>query len=383
MISVLGYSNSSFGEHWDRSLTSLIAQVANEVLENTGLEKKEISAVFFANMLSGVLENNLHYGAKIASLLEVNIPVYRVEAACASGGIAFNLAYQYLRSNPNSNVLVIGAEKMTDYSSEQVSEVLMAASSSKEQESGLTFPGVYALMANYYFQKYKAKEEDLAYISVKNHYHGSLNPKAQFQKEITIENVLKSQYIASPLKVLDSSPISDGAASIILSNDKSLIKRAKHKIHVLTSTTATDTIDLTKRKRLDCLLATKIARRKAFKKTKITLSDIDVVELHDCFTIAEILAMEDIGFWKKGEGAKRARNMETMIGSGNRPIVNSSGGLKASGHPIGATGIKQIGEIFLQLNGLAGKRQVKKTRYGLTHNVGGSGGTVVINIFGS
>ncbi|MCX7881179.1 MAG: thiolase domain-containing protein [Patescibacteria group bacterium] len=380
MIAVVGYYSTKFGELWERSLFDLTKEAVNEVLKQTALEIKEIDAIFFANMLAGVLENNLHSSAKLAEIFNINIPIFRVEAACASGGMAVFLANQYLKANTNKTVLVVGAEKMTDFSPEQVTYGLSAAASSQEQEAGLTFPGLYALMANFYLHKYHYNEENLAYVSVKNHFHGSLNSKAHFRKKIIVDNVLESPYVAYPLKVLDSSPISDGAAALVLTNDKEKIKKIKNKAILLSCNLATDSISLAKRKNLDEILATKIAAEKAFKEAKIKPSEIQVAEVHDCFSIAEILAMEDLGFWEKGEGGKLITQFPTMIDKGDRLIVNTSGGLKASGHPVGATGVKQVGEIFLQLTNQAEKRQVKNVKYGLTHNVGGSGGTAVVSI---
>lgn len=382
MVSVIGYYTTKFGELWEKSLFDLVKEAIFGVLKDAEIELERIEAIFFANMLAGVLENNLHSGAKIAEILKVNIPIFRVEAACASGGVAVHLAKNYLDSGAAKTVMVIGGEKMTDYSPEQVTDGLSAAASGEEQEVGLTFPGLYGLMANYYLQKYHYTEENLAYVSLKNHYHGSLNEKAHFQKKISIEEVLNSPYVAFPLKVLDSSPLSDGASAIILTCDKALIKKTKHKVNILSSELATDSISLTKRKSLDELLATKIAAEKAFRETGLKRKQLNIAELHDCFSIAEILAMEDLGFWKKGEGGAKMKNLSTMHGRGGDLVINTSGGLKAAGHPVGATGIKQIGEIYLQLTNQAGDRQVKNAKYGLTHNVGGSGGTAVVTILG-
>jgi acetyl-CoA C-acetyltransferase len=380
MVSLIGFYQTKFGELWEKSLFDLVKEAVGGVLQEINISINEIDVIFFANMLAGVLENNLHSSAKLAELLKVNIPIFRVEAACASGGVAVHLAFNYLKNNLEKNALVIGAEKMTDYSPEEVTSALAGAASGEEQEAGLTFPGVYAMIANYYLQKYGYSEENLAYVSFKNHYHGSLNLKAHFQKKISIDEILKSPYVAYPLKVLDSSPISDGAAALILTNKKDLTKKVKNKSIVLSSEMATDSISLTKRKSLDEILATKIAANLAFSEAKIAPKMIDVAEVHDCFSIAEILAMEDLGFWKKGEGGKKIKELSTMYGGGGNLIVNPSGGLKAAGHPVGATGVKQIGEIFLQLTNQADGRQVKNCRYGLAHNVGGSGGTAVVTI---
>ena len=382
MNNIIGYYTTQFGELWEKSLFDLVEEAIFGVLKQTNLENKQIDAVFFGNMLAGVLENNLHSTSKIAEILKINIPIFRAEAACASGGAAFNLAKTYLEANSNKNVLVVGAEKMTDYSQEEAITGLSAAASGEEQEAGLTFPGLYGMMANYYLEKYHYTEKNLSYVSVKNHFHGSLNEKAHFRKKITIKDVLQSPYVAYPLKVLDSSPISDGAAAVILTNNYDMIKKQKHSAIVLASEVITDTISLKERKNLDEILATKMAADVAFKKAKINRRDIGIAEVHDCFSIAEILAMEDLGFWKKGTGGQKIMEESTMFGGGGNLVVNTSGGLKAAGHPVGATGIKQIGEIFLQLTKQAEKRQVKNAKYGLAHNVGGSGGTAVVTILG-
>jgi len=382
MNSVIGYYSTKFGEIWEKSLFDLVEEAIDGLLKETKIEKRKIDAVFFGNMLSGVLENNLHTSSKIAEILKLNIPVFRVEAACASGGMAFNLACNYLDAEKGKTVLVLGAEKMTDYSPEEVTTALSSATSGEEQETGLTFPGIYSLMANYYLNKYHDTEKNLAFVSYKNHYHGSLNDKAHFRRKITIEDVLNSAYVAFPLKVMDSSPISDGAAALLLTSDNKITKKRKS-VKVLASEIATDTISLKNRERIDEIKATKIAGDKAFRKAKLKRKDIGVAEVHDCFSIAEILAMEDLGFWKKGEGGKKMEELSTMFGNNNGLVVNTSGGLKAAGHPVGATGIKQIGEIYLQLTNQAKQRQVKGAKYGLAHNVGGSGGTAIVTILSS
>ena len=381
MNSITDYYTTRFGELWEKSLFDLVEESINGVLNNAHLNKRQIDAIFFSNMLAGVLENNLHSPSKISEIIGTNIPIFRVEAACASGGVAFCLANNYLDANPNKTIVVLGAEKMTDYSPEETTQALVSAASGEEQEAGLTFPGLYGLMANFYLDKYEYKEENLAYVSYKNHIHGSLNDKAHFQKKISLESILKSSYIAYPLKVLDCAPISDGASAVILTNNKKIIKKSHYPVGVLASEIATDSISLKTRKRLDEILATKIAAEKAFAKSKLKVGQINIAELHDCFSIAEILAMEDLGFWKKGEGGRQIKKLTTLYNSRSGLAVNTSGGLKAAGHPVGATGIKQIGEVFLQLTNQAEKRQVKNVKYGLTHNVGGSGGTAVVSIF--
>ncbi len=382
MIGILGYYSTQFGELWDRSLFDLVQESINGVLSSSGIEKKQIDAVFFSNMMSGILENNLHGSSKISQLLKTNIPIFRCEAACASGGIAVHLATQYLKANSGKTVLVVGAEKMTDFSPEETVGGLMAAASGEEQEAGLTFPGLYALLAQVYLAKFSYSRTHLAAVTVKNHFHGSLNQKAHFKNTITIEQVLQSPQVAFPFGVLDCSPISDGSSALILSSNRDVLKKASNTCSIIASEVATDSISLAGRSALDELSATVIASEKSFKVAKMKRTDIQVAEVHDCFTIAEILAMEDLGFWKKGDGGKRVIQYETMIGKSSSLVVNTSGGLKASGHPVGATGIKQVGEIYLQLTGQAQGRQLKRVKHGLAHNVGGSGGTAVVTILG-
>lgn len=381
MNAIIGYYSTKFGELWEKSLDDLIYDAATGVLEETNVEKDQIDAIFLGNMLGGVIEGKLLLAAHISELLNIHTPIYRVEAACASGGMAFEMATKYLQSKPNSTVMVLGAEKMTDISAEEVTEALAAAASEDEQYAGLTFPGVYALLVQMYLSKYGYTEQHLASITVKNHAHALLNDKAHFRRPVTIDNVLESPYVAYPLKVLDSSPISDGAAAVLISNDPKIIKKSKS-VAILSSVIATDSVAIAKRKRLDELAATRIAGERAFREAGVQQKNINIMEVHDCFSIAEILALEDLGFWKKGEGGAKAQEMSTYRESGNNLIVNTSGGLKAAGHPVGGTGIKQIGEVYLQLTQQAGPRQIKGCTFGLAHNVGGSGGVAVVSILG-
>ena len=381
MNSIVGYYSTKFGELWDQSLDTLMKEAVEGVLKETNLEKEHIDAIFLGNMLGGVIEKKLLLEAHVSELLGVHIPIYRIEAACASGGMAFQMANDYLKAYPDKTVIVLGAEKMTDVSAEVVTQALGSAASEDEQYVGLTFPGVYGLLAQLYLKKYGYTEEHLASVTVKNHAHGVLNEKAHFRRYVTVDDVLESPYVAYPLKVLDSSPISDGAAAVVITNNNALIKKSRS-VKILSSQVATDCISIAKRTNLDELAATKIAGNKAFAEAGLERSAIHVMEVHDCFSIAELLALEDLGFWKKGSAGKHAQEMSTHIESGSNLIVNTSGGLKAAGHPVGGTGIKQIGEVYLQLTGQAGKRQVKQGSYGLTHNVGGSGGVAVVTILG-
>jgi acetyl-CoA C-acetyltransferase len=388
---VSGYYTTKFGELWEKSLTDLIQESIYSLLSQNNLKLEQVDAIFFANMLGGILENNLHLNSKIAEILKINIPIFRVESACSSGGFAFHLACNYIKSGSAKTVLVIGAEKMTDYGVELVSQGLAAASSGAEQYAGLTFPGLYGILAKKYLEKYNYQPVDLARIAVQNHFHGSYNKSAQYQSKITLEDVANSPLVADPLRVLDCSPISDGASSLILTVDEK-VKSENPSMQVVASQVATDTISLNKRDDLLTLKATQIAAQKAFLEAKLKHSEIDVLELHDCFTIAQAIALEDIGFVKKGDGANKdivlrtsfENKLKTKDGferDSQLPIVNTSGGLKAAGHPVAATGIKQIGEVYFQLTNQAQERQIKNAQIGMTHNVGGSGGSCAIHIF--
>lgn len=381
-IAVLGGTTTKFGELWERSPRSLAREAVFEAIEKAGIKREKIEALFVGNMLAGILGGQENLGALFADELGFKVPAVRVEGACASGGLAVHQAVLSILTGIYKTVLVLGIEKMTDFKPEEVAIALMAAASDEEREAGLTFPGLYALLARAHMTKYRTTEEEMAGVAVKNHFHASLNEKAQFKKKISIEQVLKSPKVADPLKLLDCSPISDGAAAIILSNSNKATKQQGNKVYIVASAVATDTLSLADREDLTTLKATRKAAQKAYEGAGLGPEDIDLAEVHDCFTIAEIMAMEDLGFFEKGEAGQVVLKGQTKIG-GKGPIINSSGGLKACGHAVGATGVKQIVEIVDQLQGRAGKRQVEGARVGLTHNVGGSGAIAVVHILKS
>jgi acetyl-CoA C-acetyltransferase len=312
----------------------------------------------------------------------LNIPATRTEAACASSGAALRSGIYAVLSGLADIVLVGGVEKMTHRTTAEVTEYLaMASDYPFEQWHGITFPGLYALMATAHMHQYGTTEAQMAMVAVKNHYHGSLNPKAQMQKEITLENALASRVVASPLKLYDCSLITDGASCVILTKPELANRFTDQPVHIVGSGQASDTIGLYERQSLTSLQAAKLAAKTAYKMASVNPEDVDVAEVHDCFTISEIIAYEDLGFCPTGEGGKLAENGETRLGE--RLPVNTSGGLKAKGHPVGATGTAQAYEIYLQLTAQADKRQVKNAKTGLTHNVGGSGATATVHIYRS
>jgi acetyl-CoA C-acetyltransferase len=308
-----------------------------------------------------------------------NIPSVRVEAACASGGLALRQGYIDIASGLHDIAVVGGVEKMTDLGNSSVTKVLAtAADTEREAVFGATFPGLYAMMAKLHMHRYKTTEEQLALVSVKNHKNAMHNEFAQFHKEISVQDVLKSPVIADPLKVLDASPITDGAAAIVLASEEKAREICDTPVWIAGSGHATDTISLHDREDLLTLKATVEAARQAYEQARLGPREIQIAEVHDCFTIAELIALEDLGFVKKGESGRFTESGETNIG-GKLP-VNTSGGLKAKGHPIGASGVAQAIEAVLQLRGDAGKRNTN-AETALTHNVGGSGGTSVVHIF--
>ncbi len=372
-IAVKGVGITKFGELWDKSLFDLGLDAAEQAIKDSGIKKDQIETVFVANMIDTKVSNKDHLGAAIASKLGLTGVSAKIEAACASGGVATHLAVLALLSGLYQNVLVVGVEKMTDALSSQITTALMGAASESERTAGLTFPGLYALMAQAHIQKYGTTRSQLASTAIKNHYHASLNQNAQFPFEITLEQVLNGTPIADPLTLFDASPVTDGAAAVVLSS-----QTTPHGVYICASAVSTDSLDLAGRTSLTEISATKAAVQKALGQAGLQISDVNLAEVHDCFTIAEVLAMEDLGFCSKGEGGRFIESGITRLG-GKLP-VNTSGGLKACGHPIGATGVKQIVEVTQQLRGVLGPRQVEKATVGLTQNVGGTGATVAIHL---
>ncbi len=380
-VAIIGVGCTKFGELWSYSFRDIFMEAGVSALEDAGLEGKDIDALYIGNMSGGRFIEQEHLGSLIADysgLASLHVPSTRVEAACASGGLALRQAVLAIASGYHDIVIAGGAEKMTDVDTSTATDAL-AAAADREWEGvfGATFPALYAMIARLHMHRYGTTQEQLAQVAVKNHYHGSLNPKAQYQNRITVENVLGSNMVAEPLHLLDCSPITDGAAAVVLAPAEDARKYTDTPIYIKASTQASDTISLHDRRDITTLDATVTAAKQAYKMAKLEPKDIQVAEVHDCFTIAEICAIEDLGFASKGEGGKLTEEGVTSIG-GRLPI-NTSGGLKACGHPVGATGIKQAVEIVQQLRGEAGKRQVD-AEIGLTHNVGGSGGTAVVHI---
>jgi len=380
-VAIVGIGATKFGEHWDKGLREMVAEAGFAAAGEAGIRGKDIELIVVGNMSGGMFVGQEHVAALVTDFLGLKpIPAVRVEAACASGGVALRQGYLAVASGLYDLVVVGGVEKMTDIQGERVASVLAGAMDFEwEAYVGATFPGVYALMARRYMHQYGLTREQLAEVAIKNHYHASLNPLAHFRNRITIDDVVKSILIADPLRLYDCCPVSDGAACVILVPAEKAKKYTDTPIIIEASTQASDTLSLFERRDICTIDATVEAAKQAYKQAKITPMDIDVIEAHDCFTIAEILALEDLGFCNKGEGAKLYKDKQLYVG-GKLP-VNTDGGLKAAGHAVGATGIKQIVELVKQLRGEAEDgRQVKGAEIGLAQNVGGSGATVVVTI---
>lgn len=378
-IAVLGYGLTKFGELWDKSLRDLFVEASLKAIEKAGVD--EIDALYVGCMSSGLFNEQEHLGALMVDYLGKNpVPATRVESACASGGAAILQGVYAIASGFYDTVLVGGVEKMTDVSGGNATVALgTAADSSYELFFGATFPGLYALMATAHMEKYGTTRDALSMVAVKNHFHGKFNPYAQFPFEITKEQVLQSPVVSEPLHLLDCSPITDGAAVIILTTKEKAEKTGKPYILLKGFGQASDTIALHQREEITFLKAVSKAAEKAYKMANITPKDICLAEVHDCFTIAEIMVYEALGFAEKGKGQELILNGDTKLG-GKIP-VNTSGGLKAKGHPVGATGVAQVCEIFQQLTGEAEKRQVEGAKIGLCQNMGGTGASSVVTIW--
>jgi acetyl-CoA C-acetyltransferase len=384
LVSIVSAGLSKFGKNEGLYARELFAEAVKEAFDRCPrLEpKRDIKAMFVGHM-GEAYEHQGHTGAAAADWAGLlNIPATRTEAACASSGAALRSGIYAVLSGLADTVLVGGVEKMTHRTTAEVTEYLaMASDYPFEQWHGITFPGLYALMATAHMHQYGTTERQMAQVAVKNHHNGALNPKAHMQKEITLEKALASRPVATPLKLYDCSLITDGASCAIITKPELAAKFTDQPVHVIGTGQASDTIGLYERQSLTSLQAAKLAAHAAYHMAATKPDDIDVAELHDCFTIAEIIAYEDLNFCPAGAGGKLAETGETRL-NGHLP-VNTSGGLKAKGHPVGATGTAQAYEIYLQLTGQADKRQVKNAKVGLTHNVGGSGATATVHIYRS
>ena len=379
-VAVLGIGKTAFGAFPDRDLRSLAGEAIEHALANADLTPAAVEAFYLGNFAGPSFVGQNHLAPYIGAHSGLKgIPCTRIEDACASGGSAFFHAWQSVGLGAYNCVLVTGVEKMTNQSTPRVAEILAGAGDmSGEGLAGATFPALFAMIARRHMHQFGTTREHLASVSVKNHSNGALNPMAHMRKVITAEQALAGKPIADPLTVYDCSLISDGAAAVVL---VPLDKAPKGSVRVLAAAQTSDHVPLDAKEDITLFCSVQRAAIRAYAQAKLKPSDIEFAELHDCFTIAEIVASEDLGFVAKGEGGPFAASGETAI-TGRLPI-NASGGLKSKGHPVGATGVGQICDLVEQLRGQAGPRQVPRHNIGLAQNLGGSGATCVVTILGA
>ncbi len=378
-VCVLGAGSTKYGK-LDDSIADITVQASVDAIESAGIEPKEINAGYISNVF-GVADKQVHLGPVIMSNLGISeCPSLSIESACGSGSVAFREAFANVAAGFYDAVLVTGTEKVTHTGTEWTTTYFAYCSDFfYEGSAGASFPGLFASMARAYLTEFKATEEDFAAVAVKNHDNGLLNPKAHLRKKITIDDVMKSAVVASPLKLYDCCPFSDGASSVVLCNEKFAKEHGGNYVNVIGSGRGGSPAALQGREHLTTIPSTKIAAAAAYKMAGITPKDVDFAEVHDCFTIAEIVDSEDLGFFEKGQGVQAVREGQTKR-NGQIPI-NPSGGLKSKGHPIGATGVGQVVEVYDQLTGKAGERTVKDARIGLTQNFGATGASCAVHIF--
>lgn len=383
---------TQFGELFDHSLNDLILESANKALRKSELKSfKDLDLVVISSMTANDLHAQDHLSSLVTQILRTDCPVISVDAACAGGGSAIGVAATYLNSSIHkvNHALVIGAEKLTDHNSEEVATSMMRAASAEEEAiHGLTFPALGALVASRYFYEYPhVPKETLAKIAIKNHRQGLLNPQSHIKKNLNLKTYQQSPYVAEPLRLFDCAPISDGAAAVILSKEPT-----KNSTSILAFSQTQDYISLHQRQTLTSMAATKQGIINILKQARVTLDDINILEIHDAFTILELISLEDLGFYKPGKGYQAYSSPQTdkegqmSKVKGQLLHINPSGGLKSCGHPVAATGIRQVIEIHEQLLGKAGKRQVKTKKglpkLGLTQNLGGVAGTCTMCLIG-
>jgi len=382
-VSVIGVGETQFGELWDKSFRELGIEAGLRAIQDAKIAAENLDAIYVGNMSAGKFIDQEHVASLVADysgLADQHLPTIRVEGGGACGAIAIHQAAMSIASGVHDIVIVGGAEKMTDVGDVEANEIL-SSTTDQEWESvfGATFAGLYAMMARRHMFEHGTTREQLAAVAVKNHKHGALNSNAQFQKEITMDMVLGAPRVAEPLGLFDCAPLSDGAGALVLCASDRARKFTDTPIDLIGTGHASDFIAVHDRRDLTTIDATVIAGKRAFHAARKTPNDVKVAEVHDNFTISEVMAIEDLRFVPKGKGGFATEDGETALNA--RVSVNTSGGLKARGYPVGATGVAQAVEIVRQLRGEVGKRQVSGAEVGLTHTLGGTGGTAVVHLF--
>jgi acetyl-CoA C-acetyltransferase len=377
-VSIIGVGQTPVGEHWDKSLRHLAYEALSAAMEDASVERAD--AIYVGNMLSGEISGQAHLGALVADFAGMRgIEAIKIEAACASAAAAFRQGLMGVASGYQDVVAVVGVEKMTDdVGSKLTAGLAAAADADYETVHGVTFVALNALIMRRYMHEYNLTKEDFANFSVNAHANGANNPNAMFQRPITKETFLKGGVVANPITLFDASPMADGAAAVIICPTNLAKEFSDKSIRIAASALATDTLSVHDRKDPLWLQAAEDSAQRAYKQAGITPADVDFFELHDAFTIMSALSLEACGFARRGQGTRLAIEGEITL-NGRIPIC-TMGGLKARGHPVGATGLYQIVEAVLQLRGKAGKNQLPNARLGMVQNIGGSGATIVTHI---
>lgn len=380
-VCVLGAGSTKYGRLED-SIVDITVQASADAIKSAGISPKDIKAGYISNVF-GIADKQVHLGPVIMSGLGIpDRPSLSIESACGSGSVSLREAYANVAAGFYDCLLVVGTEKVTHTGTEWTTTYFAYCSDFfHEGSAGVSFPGLFASMARAYLTEFGATEEDFAKVAVKNHDNGMLNPKAHLRKKISVDDVMDSPVVASPLKLYDCCPFSDGASAVILCSEEFAKKSGNDYMRIIGSGRGGSPAALQNRSSITTIPSTAIAAKAAYKMAGITPEDVDFAEVHDCFTIAEIVDTEDLGFFEKGKGVEAVREDRTALNSDIS--INPSGGLKSKGHPIGATGVGQAVEVYDQLTGKAGQRTVKDARIGLTHNFGATGASCAVHIFES
>jgi acetyl-CoA C-acetyltransferase len=378
-VAIIGVGQTEVGEHWDVSLRHLALKAVQAAMTDAGVE--QVDAFYVGNMLAGELAGQEHVGALVADFVgHRGVEAFKIEAACGSGAAALRMGYVAVAGGLADVVVVVGIEKMTDAPAADTSAALgLAADGDYESSQGISFVAINALLMRRYMHEYGYRHEDFAPFAVNAHKNAQNNPYAMFHNTVTVEQFARAPMICDPINLLDSSPICDGAAAVVLAPADLARSRSPAPVRITASAVGTDALAVHDRRDPLVLEGGIISAQKAYRQAGVKPGDIDLFELHDAFSIMAALSLEAAGFAEKGRGLRPALDGE--IGIGGRVPVATLGGLKARGHPVGATGVYQAVEVVQQLRGLAGANQVTDARLGMCQNIGGSGATVITHIF--
>ncbi|RMG31612.1 MAG: thiolase domain-containing protein [Methanobacteriota archaeon] len=381
-IAIISTAMTEFGDLYEYEITDIANLAIFEALDKIKAEKKDIESLYVGNMGSHLFEGQENLGNLIATYAGLTCPAFKIQAAGASGAVALRNAVKGIQSGSKEMVMVLGVEKMTEATKQHEAQLALASGldTNWETRMGATLASLFAIMARAHMREYGTTREQIAQVVVKNHYNASLNPKAQYKNRVRLESVLNSKLLADPLRLFDACALSDGAASVILTSEELAYSYDSDPVFIHQIKQGFAPIALHMRESLTEFSGTKFAAEKAYKDQGITPKDISFAEVHDIFSIAEIIAIESLGLVEKGKGGIATENGDTSL-EGSIPI-NTSGGLKGRGAPLGASAIAQIIELYDQFKGNAGDRQISDLKYGLAHSMGGTGGTSVVTLIG-